>query len=225
VAALQERLGYTFADQALLERALTHASASGAGVRIADNERLEFLGDRVLGLAMAQCLMLRDGDADAGPLAQRFATLVSREACARVARSIGLGDALRVAGGESLRGARDHETIIADACEAVLAALYLELGFEAVAQKIVSLWEPLLEEGMDLARANPKSTLQEHAAAKGRPAPAYKVISRTGPDHQPRFQVEVSLGDALQATGEGGSLQAAQKAAAAILLDRLRSLP
>jgi ribonuclease-3 len=167
IDALQHRLNHDFADKALLERALTHASASGGGHRIADNERLEFLGDRVLGLVIAETLMARDPEADAGALAKRFASLVSREACARVARSIDLGEALRLAGGETRRGARDHETIIADACEAVIAALYLELGYPGAAQRVLELWAPLLEEAVDLNAINPKSALQEWAAAQG----------------------------------------------------------
>jgi len=224
IDALQQRLNHDFADKALLERALTHASASGGGVRIADNERLEFLGDRVLGLVIAEALMGRDPDADAGALAKRFATLVSREACARVARAMGLGEALRLAGGETRRGARDHETIIADACEAVIAALYLELGYAGAAQRVLNLWGPLLEETVDLTAINPKSALQEWAAAQGRAPPVYRLISRTGPDHQPTFQVAVTLGDGASAQGEGGSLQAAQKAAALSLLN-LRKTP
>jgi ribonuclease-3 len=219
IDALQHRLNHDFADKALLERALTHASASGGGHRIADNERLEFLGDRVLGLVIAETLMARDPEADAGALAKRFASLVSREACARVARSIDLGEALRLAGGETRRGARDHETIIADACEAVIAALYLELGYPGAAQRVLALWGPLLEEAVDLNAINPKSALQEWAAAQGHAPPVYQLVSRDGPDHQPTFRVSVAIGHALSAQGEGGSLQAAQKAAALSLLE------
>jgi ribonuclease-3 len=224
IDALQRRLDHDFADKGLLERALTHASASGGGVRVADNERLEFLGDRVLGLVIAEALMARDPDADAGHLAKRFATLVSREACARVARAMGLGEALRLAGGETRRGARDHETIIADACEAVIAALYLELGYPGAATRILDLWSPLLEETVDLTSINPKSALQEWAAAHGHAPPVYQLISRTGPDHQPTFRVGVALGEAARAQGEGGSLQAAQKAAALSLLNQREGL-
>jgi len=219
IDALQHRLNHDFTDKALLERALTHASASGGGHRIADNERLEFLGDRVLGLVIAETLMARDPEADAGALAKRFASLVSREACARVARSIELGEALRLAGGETRRGARDHETIIADACEAVIAALYLELGYPGAAERVLELWAPLLEEAVDLNAINPKSALQEWAAAHGHAAPVYQLVSRDGPDHQPTFRVSVAIGHALSAQGEGGSLQAAQKAAALSLLE------
>lgn len=225
IDALQESLGHVFADKALLERALTHASASGGGVRVADNDRLEFLGDRVLGLTIAHALMNQDGDANAGGLAKRFAGLVSREACARVARSIDLGAALRLAGGETRAGARDHETIIADACEAVIAALYLEVGFERAAEIILALWAPLLAENVDLAAANPKSALQEWAAAMGRPQPVYRLVSRDGPDHSPSFKVEVAIDEQAAAQGEGGSLQSAQKAAALTLLERQRRAP
>ena len=206
----------------MLERALTHASAShGAGNRL-DNERLEFLGDRVLGLVIAEELMARDGEATEGDLSKRLHRLVSGESCARAARAAGLGAALRLPGGESRRGARDHGTILADACEAVIAALYLELGLERTARIVIRLWESLLDEPLDPATANPKSELQEWAAAQGKAPPAYRVISRTGPDHQPRFVLEVSIEGAPPASAAGGSLRAAEKAAALSLLLRER---
>ncbi|MBV8681668.1 MAG: ribonuclease III [Caulobacteraceae bacterium] len=222
--ALQSHLGHVFADRSLLDLALTHASAGGgAAGRLANNERLEFLGDRVLGLAIAEALVESEREAPAGDLAKRFASLVSRDACARVARTLGLGEALRLAGGETRRGARDHDTILADACEAVIAALHRETGFEATAQVVRRLWEPLLAERLDPAALNPKSALQEWAAAAGRPPPAYRLVSRTGPDHNPTFVVEVSVKGEASVEGEGGSLQAAQKAAALAMLERRRS--
>jgi ribonuclease-3 len=139
-----------------------------------------------------------------------------------VARSADLGAALRLQGGESRRGARDHETILADACEAVIAALYLELGIEGVTRIVLDLWDPLLEERIDPAAADPKSALQEWAAAAGKSPPVYRVVSRTGPDHQPQFTLEVSIDQDPPATGVGGSLQAAQKAAALTFLLRQR---
>lgn len=222
VQALQNHLGHDFADQDLLQIALTHASASQGARDAPDNERLEFLGDRVLGLVMAGHLMAEDPTATAGDLSKRLAGLVSRAACARAARAIGLGEALRLPGGETRRGGRDHETILADACEAVIAALYLEIGLEAAGRIVLAIWAPLLAEPVDPATANPKSALQEWAAANGRPEPAYRQVSRSGPDHQPRFIVEVSLGDSASDRGEGGSLQTAQKAAALTLLTRLK---
>jgi ribonuclease III len=221
VDALQSRLGHVFADASLLDLALTHAS-TGAGTarRPANNERLEFLGDRVLGLAIAQALFESEPDAAEGGLTKRFASLVSRGACARVARAVRIGDALRLDGGESKRGARDHDTILADACEAVIAALHLELGFEPTARIVRRLWAPLLAERMDPAALNPKSALQEWAASASRRPPAYRLVSRTGPDHNPVFVVEVSVEGEASVQGEGGSLQAAQKAAALAMLER-----
>jgi ribonuclease-3 len=224
IAALEARLGHVFADRQLLERALTHASASQGARKLPDNERLEFLGDRVLGLTMAHALMLRDGEATAGMLSKRLAGLVSRQACARAARAAGIGEALRLQGGETRRGGRDHETILADACEAVIAALYLEIGLEAAAKIVLKLWGPLIEEPVDAASADPKSALQEWAAANGHGAPVYRLVSRTGPDHEPQFTVDVSIDEIAPAVGVGGSLQAAQKAAAYGLLTRQKGL-
>ena len=130
IDALEAKLGHRFLDRSLIDRALTHASASQGARKVPDNERLEFLGDRVLGLVMAHHLVVGDADATAGMLSKRLAGLVSRPACARAARDAGLGDALRLQGGETRRGGRDHDTILADACEAVIAALFLEIGLE-----------------------------------------------------------------------------------------------
>ena len=224
IRSVQQRLGHVFADQALLDRALTHASAGSGAVKIADNERLEFLGDRVLGLAIAHALMLRDGEAQAGALARPFAHLVSRASCARIARELGLGEALLLPGGESRQGARQHETILADACEAVIAALYLEVGFERAAAAVVGLWRPLLEEPFDPSATNPKTALQEWAAARGHPPPQYRTLSRIGPDHGPTFRVEAAIPGQGETLGEGGSLQTAQKSAALALLQHLKAL-
>ena len=222
IDALEAKLGHRFLDRSLIDRALTHASASQGARKVPDNERLEFLGDRVLGLVMAHHLVVGDADATAGMLSKRLAGLVSRPACARAARDAGLGDALRLQGGETRRGGRDHDTILADACEAVIAALFLEIGLERTGAIILTLWAPQLAEPIDPAAADPKSALQEWAAAKGEPPPVYRLVSRTGPDHEPEFTLEVSIGDAPPAVGFGGSLQAAQKAAALTLLNRQR---
>ena len=222
IEALECCLGHRFVDRNLLERALTHASASHGARKAPDNERLEFLGDRVLGLVMAHHLMLQNEDATAGMLSKRLAGLVSRQACARAARLASLGAALRLQGGETKRGARDHETILADACEAVIAALYLELGLERAGRIVLALWRPLLDESVDPLGADPKSALQEWAAASDLPPPVYGVVSRTGPDHEPTFIVEVGVGDGVRAVGLGGSLQSAQKAAALTFLTRQR---
>lgn len=217
---VQASLGYRFKAPDLLERALTHASVKGdRGKRgVADNEGLEFLGDRVLGLAIAEILLGEAPDEAPGALTKRFASLVNRSACARVAREIGLEAAIRLPAGETQRGARQNETILGDACEAVLAAVFLEAGYPATAEVIQRLWSPLLAEPADLGADNPKSLLQERAAADGLGPPVYQVVSRTGPDHAPLFVVEARLQDGARGTGEGGSVQAAQKAAALALL-------
>ncbi len=222
---LQDLLGYRFVDAALLDRALTHASVKGSATPRADNERLEFLGDRVLGLAIAHALLRREGDAQAGPLSKRLHSLVSREACADVARNLGLGSALRLPGGETRRGGRGNETILADACEALLGALYLEAGFDVAAARIEALWGEKLEAPVDLAQTNPKSALQEWAAAAHQPAPTYRELHRSGPDHHPVFLVEVRIGEGWAAEGQGGSIQAAQKAAALALLRQVAARP
>ncbi|MDE2357664.1 MAG: ribonuclease III [Alphaproteobacteria bacterium] len=223
--ALQVRLGRRFADPDLLDRALTHSSVKGSAAPRADNERLEFLGDRVLGLAIADALRRRDPEAEAGVLSKRLHVLVSREACAETARKLDLGPALRLPGGETRRGGRTHETILADACEAVLAALFLEAGYDVAAKVIETLWRERLDAPMDLAQVNPKSAVQEWAAAARLPSPIYRELARSGPDHQPVFRVEVRVGEAWSAEGEGGSLQLAQKAAALALLARAGEAP
>ena len=222
VEDLERLLGYVFVDRALLDRALTHASASGGPSKIADNERLEFLGDRVLGLIIAEALVGRDAAASVGGLSKQLHVLVSGESCARVARSLGLGAALRLQGAHPANGARENPTILADAAEALIAALYLETGLERVTSVVLNLWAPLLDEPLDLERVNPKSELQEWAAAHGRSQPVYRVLSRAGPDHRPVFTVEVAIDKAASSAAEGGSLRAAEKAAALALLRRER---
>lgn len=219
---LQIRLGHVFADQALLERALTHASAGFGTRKRPDNERLEFLGDRVLGLVIAEALCERAPEASSGDLSKRLHGLVSGEACASVAREIGLGEALRLPHGEAKRGARDHGAILADACEAVIAALFIELGLEGARPIVLDLWASLLEAPHDPATANPKSELQEWAAANGKSAPVYRVLSRSGPDHEPLFTLEASIEGETPEIARGGSVRAAEKIAALGLLQRVR---
>jgi ribonuclease-3 len=222
---MQVRLGHTFADKALLERALTHASAIAGSPRAADNESLEFLGDRVLGLVIAEELTRRQTGADVGELSTRLHRLVSGEACARTAHTVGLGEAIRLPAGETRRGARQQRRILGDACEAVIAALYLELGLEGARPIILALWEPLLAEPHDRATSDPKTELQEWAAAAGRGAPAYRMIERSGPAHLPRFTVELAVAGEISVCASGGSLRVAEKAAALALLRRLRGAP
>ena len=220
IADLEVSLGHVFADRALIERALTHASV---GQGAPDNERLEFLGDRVLALVMAETLLARDPAAEAGPLSKRLHVLVSRDACAEVGRALGIGPALRLPGGETRRGARDQARFLADACEAVIGALYLDAGMDVARERVLAAWDALMAAPHDERTANPKSRLQEWAAAAGRGAPAYRLVGREGPDHAPSFTVEVEVAGAPAARASAGSRQAAEKAAALALLEREES--
>ena len=222
IAELEISFGYTFKDRALLERALTHSSV---GQGVADNERLEFLGDRVLALVIAETLLTGDLTAEAGPLSKRLHVLVSRDACAEVGRALGIGPALRLPGGETRRGARDQARFLADACEAVIGALYLEAGLEMARDRVLAAWRDLMESPHDERTANPKSRLQEWAAAAGRGAPVYRLVSRDGPDHAPVFTVEASVAGATPASASAGSRQTAEKAAALALLEREEPAP
>jgi len=221
VARLEARLGHVFADRELLERALTHASARGP--RRKDNERLEFLGDRVLGLVIAAALVGADAEAEVGDLTRRLHGLANGEACARVAQAIGLGEALLLPPGETRRGARELTSILGDACEALIAALYLELGLEKAAEIVLDLWTPLMAAPHDPDEIDPKTQLQEWAAAHGRPAPAYRVVERAGPAHAPQFTVEVVIEGETHEVALAGQVRTAEKAAAFALLKRLRA--
>jgi ribonuclease III len=223
VTSFETSLGYRFKDRALLERALTHSSARTAprngkpGIET-DNERLEFLGDRVLGLAVAELLTETFGKANEGDLARRFNMLVRGETCAQVARGWQIGPFLNLSESEAESGGRDKETILADACEAVLAAAFLEAGFEAARKIVRRHWEPLVATQATEPAADAKSTLQEWAQAQGLPVPVYKEIKREGPDHQPIFTAEVRIDARRGATGSGANKRAAEQDAATALL-------
>ena len=221
VAALVQRLGHPFADPARLERALTHASV-GDGARKGgeDNERLEFLGDRVLGLLAAESLIAADPLASEGDLAPRFNALVNGATCARVARRMGLGPALRLSGAETKTGGREKDSILADACEAVMAAVFEDGGLEAARTVYRAFWAE--ESAVLLAPRpkDPKTRLQEWAQTGGRPLPAYRVVDRQGPEHAPVFTVEAAVDGLPPITAAGSSRQAAEKAAAQALMAR-----
>jgi ribonuclease-3 len=222
VDALTVRLGHAFRDPGLLERALTHASVGGGGGRVRDNEVLEFIGDRVIGLLAAEQLAASDVKASEGDLAVRLNALVSREACARVARGVDLGPALRLAPSETKTGGRDKESILAGACEAVMAAIYQDAGLEAARRVFRDLWAELFAEVSAPRARDPKTALQEWAQGQGKPLPAYAVTSRSGPDHAPTFTVAVQVEGLAPVTAQGRSRQEAEKAAAAGLLARER---
>ncbi len=220
IAQLQERLGHPFRDPGLLERALTHASVGDGARRTADNERLEFLGDRVLGLLTAERLLALDPGASEGDLAPRLNALVSRHACARVARRMGLGPALRLSGAETRTGGRDKDSILADACEAVMAALYQDGGLQAASAAFRAFWQDEFAALDDPRPKDAKTRLQEWAQGRGRPLPAYSLVGRAGPDHAPVFTVEVAVEGCAPARGDGASRQLAEKAAAQALMDQ-----
>lgn len=214
--AFCDRLGHEFRDPSLLIRALTHGSRGGE----TDNQRLEFLGDRVLGLVIAEALLEADTKADEGRIAPRFNTLVRRETCAEVARGIDLGAGLKLGRSELLGGGRKKEAVLADAMEAVIAAVYLDAGLGAARGVILRLWAGRIAAAPDDAR-DAKSALQEWAQARGMTPPDYVLVGREGPDHAPRFVIEARLSTGEVERAEAATKRAAEHAAAAALLGRL----
>ena len=214
--ALESRLGHAFADPSLLLAALTHGSRGGEGA----NERLEFLGDRVLGLVVADALLQADPEAREGLLAPRLNALVRKEACAAVAREVSLGDALKLGRSEMLSGGRKRDAMLGDAMEAVIAAVYLDGGFEAARAVVLRLWGSRIDQAPEDAR-DAKTSLQEWAQGRGLPPPSYEMIGREGPDHAPRFVIEARLATGEGARGEGTSKRVAEHAAAEALLKGL----
>jgi ribonuclease-3 len=214
---LTEFLGHKFRDSALLTRALTHASADSES----SNERLEFLGDRVLGLVIAEKLHALYPHDTEGMLALKLNALVRKEACAAAADAAGLPGHLILANSESTSGGRKKAVILAGACEAVIAALYLDGGIDVAQAFIERYWRDAFANlGEDMRDA--KTTLQEWAQArKGGGAPVYRTARRDGPDHAPRFEVEVSVTDEEPALGQGNSKREAEQAAAKAMLTRL----
>jgi ribonuclease-3 len=218
IKAFEDRLGHQFADPSLLVRALTHASISTANRE--DNQRLEFLGDRVLGLTMAQAVLDHDPTATEGHLAPRFNALVRKETCADVAREIDLGAVLKIGRSEMLSGGRRKQALLGDAMEAVIAAVYLDAGFEPARALILRLWGGRIAAVKADAR-DPKTALQEWAQARSLPPPAYVQINRSGPDHAPTFTIEARLENGETERATAPSKRAAEQAAAKALLSRL----
>ncbi|APX16005.1 ribonuclease 3 [Phaeobacter inhibens] len=216
--AFETRIGYSFSQPSLLVRALTHASVSSPNRQ--DNQRLEFLGDRVLGLVMATALLDTDKAATEGQLAPRFNALVRKETCADVARDIDLGAVLKLGRSETMSGGRRKLALLGDAMEAVIAAVYKDGGFDAAQELILRLWGNRIGRVEADAR-DPKTTLQEFAQARGEQPPAYVLVERTGPDHQPEFTISVQLQDGTEGRATAGSKRQAEQAAAKFLLARL----
>ena len=216
--AFQDRLGHQFAQPELLVTALTHASLSSA--TRSDNERLEFLGDRVLGLVMAEALLDADKGASEGQLAPRFNALVRKETCADVARQIDLGAVLKLGRSEMMSGGRRKDALLGDGMEAVITAVYRDGGFAAAKALILNLWGQRLTTVEADAR-DPKTALQEWAQARKLPPPKYVEVARSGPDHAPQFTIEAQLANGRTARAEAGSKRQAEQTAAKALLDTL----
>jgi ribonuclease III len=223
--ALEERIGYRFGDGALLVCALTHISAlKGARNRASSYQRMEFLGDHVLGLVISDMLFRSFPKADEGELSRRLADLVRKETCAEIARNIELGAAIRLGSSEANAGGRKRPAILADVCEALIGAVYLDGGYAAASAVIERLWQVRTNVTAQPLR-DPKTVLQEWAQARGLPTPAYCEVARSGPDHDPEFRVAVQLPSFAPAEGSGRSKRAAEQAAAAAMLTRERVKP
>jgi ribonuclease-3 len=203
----------------LLTRALTHASLRGAKKVREDNERLEFVGDRVLGLAIVELLEETYPVATEGDLARHLNRLVRGETCAKVGRALNLGEYLMLSDSEAGSGGRLKATILADAIEAVLGAVFLEAGYNKARDVVRTLWENE-EVSFGHAAADPKSALQEWAQGQGLALPSYVEVERTGPDHAPSFTSEVRIKSKQPARGQGASKRAAEQAAALAMLER-----
>lgn len=222
ITAFMERLGHRFATPELLIRALTHSSL-GSPTR-PDNQRLEFLGDRVLGLSLAEALFRADRSASEGQLAPRFNALVRKETCAAVAREIDLGALLKLGRSEMMSGGRRKEALLGDAMEAVIAAVYLDAGFDVARALVLRLWGGRVEAVEQDAR-DAKTALQEWAQARGLPPPRYETLGREGPDHAPLFKISVILETGENEAASAGSKRQAEQAAAKALLARLETGP
>lgn len=223
LASLEAALGHRFRDSVLLQRALTHASFANENADAEDNEKLEFLGDSVLNFLVAEKLFEAFPLEGEGTLSKARSQLVSEEHFAELARRIGLGAALRLSPGEERAGGRDRDARLADAFEAVFAALLLDGGIDAARAAAGRLFDDdlaALDLG-DLHRHDPKTALQERAQAEGRPLPVYSLVEESGPPHDRRFAYEVAYGEGMSARGEGNSKKDAQRAAADTLLKRL----
>jgi ribonuclease III len=231
---LEERLGYRFEEPGLLERALTHSSAvpelraiqaaeSSSGPLPQDNEQLEFLGDAVLDMLASEYLIATFPEWSEGQLSKSRARMVNARALELAARRLRLGEHLRLGRGEEKTGGRDKPALLADAFEAVIAAIYLQGGLEAARQVLRRvLFESALEErGERIADSDRKSALQEYLQGRGQPPAEYRLAGESGPDHQKKFEIEVWVGGACMASGQGSTKKEAEQRAAHTALERL----
>jgi ribonuclease III len=225
--ALETVLGHRFADRAVLRAALEHSSLGGQqGLRKAGLperfDRLEFLGDRVVGLVVAEMLLTRYPDDGEGDIARRHATLVNRDSLATVARTIDLGRFLRLSAGEAHAGGGDNPAVLADAFEAVVAAIYRDGGLEKARAFLAERFAPLVAE-LTVPPQDAKTALQEWAQSRGLSLPVYRTLQMTGPAHRPLIEVEVKVEGMPPETAEGPSRRAAEQEAAAALLAKARA--
>ncbi len=218
--ALEQRLGYRFREPQLLARALVHRSAGER--RHGDNERLEFLGDRVLGLVVADLLCRRFAEEPEGGLSKRHAALVRRETLAEIAREWHIAGDMVMAAGEAAAGGRDNPALLADAVEAILGAVFVDGGFEPARRLVERYWEPRLNRLTEAPR-DAKTALQEWSQAHGLGLPIYEEVRRSGPPHAPSFVVSAKVGRFPALEAEGTSKRTAEQKAAAALLARLES--
>jgi ribonuclease-3 len=215
-----KRIGHAFGDTELLQRALTHRSAGSR-----NNERLEFLGDALVNLIVAEALYQRWPRADEGDLTRARAALVREASLAGLARSLELGDLLELGPGELKSGGFRRDSILADAFEALVAAVYLDAGFEAVRERVLSWYGPMLAElPKGGAEKDPKTRLQEWLQARQLPLPEYRLVSSDGEDHDKTFHVLCALGaPAVERTAQGSSRRQAEQAAALLVLNNLEA--
>ncbi len=223
LADLYPLLGHEFAHPALLEEALSHPSLDRRREGGLDYQRLEFLGDRVLGLIISSALYKEDAAADEGALAVRFNTLVRRETVAKAALLVDLGPHIRLGKSEDRQGGREKPAILADVCEAVIGALFLDGGLQAAENFVLRYWADFMANSGE-ATKDPKTQLQELLQGNSGKPPRYKVINQEGPDHAPIFTVEVRAEGVTPAEGQGGSRQDAEKAAARAMLSQMGAL-
>ena len=220
LSELEASIGYTFADRELLTRALTHISAlPGTPANGPHYQRLEFLGDRVLGIVIADMLFRTFPSEDEGDLSRRLADLVRKESCAEIAEQWGVSPYIRLGTGEKLSGMRKKSALLGDVCEAVIASVYLDGGFDAARLLIERSFGPRLSASKS-SRRDAKSALQEWAMGKGLPVPVYREVRRTGPDHAPVFVIAVEIQGYPSSEAEGPSKKIAEHAAATALLRR-----
>jgi ribonuclease-3 len=219
-SAIEVRIGHKFADPNLLVTAMTHVSALKPSRKRGESyQRLEFLGDHVLGLIVSDMLYRSFPNADEGELSKRLADLVRKESCADVAKSLGLADDIKLGAVGAGAGARLRKSVLGDICEAVIGAVFLDGGYAAANEFVEHNWTERMKKPRQPLR-DPKTVLQEWAQGKGLPTPVYREVERTGPHHDPQFRVAVDLPGLAPAEGVGGSKRAAEKVAASVMIER-----